>query len=69
MSQDRRKFLTVVQVAELYAVSPDKVYRDIKRGFLPAYSIGESIRIRDNDAEGYAQELNPSSQASQRRRA
>lgn len=56
---DRRKFLTVSQVAEMYTVSPDKVYRDIRRGFLPAYDVAGAIRVRENDAMGYARELNP----------
>ena len=53
------KFFTVSQVAEMYSVSPDKVYRDIRRGFLPAVHVAGAVRVKAPDAHGYAKELNP----------
>lgn len=60
------KFFTVGQVAQMYSISPDKVYRDIRRGFLPAYAVGKSVRVRELDARGYAQELTPADESARR---
>jgi excisionase family DNA binding protein len=52
---DRRRFLTVAQVAEMWAVSTDKVYRDCRKGALPYYTVQGAIRIRERDALAYGQ--------------
>lgn len=51
--EDRRKYLAVLDVAEMWGVSADKVYADIKKGALPAYTVGGCIRIRVRDAQAY----------------
>jgi excisionase family DNA binding protein len=51
--EDRRRYLTVAQVAEMWNVSTDKIYRDVKKGALPAYTVGGSVRVREADALAY----------------
>lgn len=58
---DRRSYLTVAEVAEMWHVSDDKVRADIRKGALPAYSVEGSIRIRYLDAVGYGRPLNVTS--------
>jgi len=50
---DRRHYLTVMEVAEMWGVSDDKVRADIRKGALPAYSVEGSIRVRYLDAVAY----------------
>ena len=59
--RDRRQFLTVGEVAEMWHVSDDKVRADIKKGALPAYSVSGSIRVRYLDALAYGRPLELSS--------
>jgi excisionase family DNA binding protein len=47
---ERRRFLTVAEVAEMWDVSDDKVRADIKKGALPATSVGGCIRVSYRDA-------------------
>jgi excisionase family DNA binding protein len=62
--EDRRDYLTVSQVAERYGVSDDYVRAQIRKGALPAYMVGEMIRIRRLDAEAWVQPVTePSSTA------
>lgn len=56
-TQDRRNFLTVTEVAQMWHVSTDKVRADIRKGALQAYSIHGAIRIRVLDAAGYGRPL------------
>ena len=55
MREDRRKFMTVADVAEYWGVSTDKVYDDIRKGVLKSYTVAGLIRIRQADAEQYGQ--------------
>lgn len=57
---DRRRYLTVREVAEMWGVSVDKIYADVKKGALLAYSVSGSIRIRYLDALGYGRPLGDS---------
>lgn len=57
-TQDRRQFLTVAQVAEMWAVSTDKIYNDLKKGALAYYDVKGAIRIRLADALAYGQPVN-----------
>lgn len=54
------RYFSVSEVAEMYSVSPDKVYRDIRRGFLPAVSVGTAVRVREPDAREYAKDVDRS---------
>lgn len=58
---DRRKYLTVLDVAEMWGVSDDKVRADIRKGALDAYTVGGCIRIREKDALAYGRKKSPSS--------
>ena len=57
MDNDRRHYLTVTQVAEMWQVSDDKVRADIKKGALEAYSVGGLLRVRYLDALAYGRPL------------
>lgn len=59
--QDRRAYLTVAQVAEMFNLSEDKVLADIRKGALRAYTFNGTIRVRENDALGYEQPYVPGS--------
>jgi excisionase family DNA binding protein len=54
---DTDRYLTVLEVAEMWAVSDDKVRADIRKGALPAYSINGTIRVRYVDALEYGQPI------------
>lgn len=56
--EDRRDYLTAMQVAEMWHVSDDKVYAAIRKGALQAYSVSGSIRIRRRDAEAWGRPVN-----------
>lgn len=58
---DRRKYLTVLDVAEMWGVSDDKVRADIRKGALPAYTVGGCVRVRMSDAHAYGQPIKLSS--------
>lgn len=58
---DRRRYLTVSEVAEMWGVSDDKVRADIRKGALEAYTIEGCIRVRLVDAERYGKRTPPSS--------
>lgn len=49
------RYITPAELARYWRVSTDTIYRDIKKGALPAYRIGSSgtIRIRIEDARRY----------------
>jgi excisionase family DNA binding protein len=55
---DRRKHLTVRQVAELWGVSDDAIYAALKKGSLPGYRVGGCIRIRLLDALQFGVPMN-----------
>lgn len=59
--EDRRKYLTVLDVAEMWGVSDDKVRADIRKGALDAYTVGGCIRIRLRDAQAYGRKTPPTS--------
>jgi excisionase family DNA binding protein len=46
-----REILTIVQAAEYLQFHPDKVYRLVRSGELPASKIGKEWRIRRTDIE------------------
>lgn len=58
---DRRRYVSVLDVAEMWGVSTDKVYADIRKGALLAYSVGGCIRVRLADALNYGRRKDPSS--------
>jgi excisionase family DNA binding protein len=51
----RERYVTPAELARYWRVSTDTIYRDIKKGALPAYRIGSAgtIRIRIEDARRY----------------
>ncbi len=49
--QQRPRFMTVAEVAELMRVSTMTVYRLIKAGELPAVRFGKSYRIDEFDVD------------------
>ncbi|MCY3805762.1 MAG: helix-turn-helix domain-containing protein [bacterium] len=51
--QERPRFMTVAEVAELMRVSTMTVYRLIKAGDLPAVRFGKSYRIDEADVDAY----------------
>ena len=51
--QQRPRFMTVAEVAELMRVSTMTVYRLIKSGELPAVRFGKSYRIDETDVDAY----------------
>ncbi len=51
--QQRSRFFTVAEVAEILRVSTMTVYRLIKAGDLRAVRVGKSYRIREDDVDGY----------------
>jgi excisionase family DNA binding protein len=59
--QDRRRFVTVLEVAQMWGVSDDKVRADIRKGALPAYTVGGCIRVRLVDANDYGRRKESSS--------
>jgi excisionase family DNA binding protein len=64
---DRRRYLAVREVAQMWGVSDDKVRADIRKGALEAYTVGGCIRIRVSDAEAYGRRTDlPSSTTSTR---
>ncbi|MCY3786658.1 MAG: helix-turn-helix domain-containing protein [bacterium] len=52
-TQQRPRFMTVAEVAELMRVSTMTVYRLIKAGDLPAVRFGKSYRIEGADVDAY----------------
>jgi excisionase family DNA binding protein len=47
------RLLTVNEVADLLRVSRMTVYRLIKDGEMPAFRVGRSYRLRDEDVQAY----------------
>jgi len=56
MAQQRARFLTVAEVAEMMRVSTMTVYRLIKSGDLHAVRIGKSYRIEEAEVDRYLNE-------------
>ena len=52
-AQQRPRFMTVAEVAELMRVSTMTVYRLIKAGDLPAVRFGKSYRLDEADVDRY----------------
>lgn len=53
MAQQRARFLTVAEVADLMRVSTMTVYRLIKAGELRAVRVGKSYRLAEDDVDRY----------------
>lgn len=51
--EDRRRFFSVKELADLCCVSTDKIYDDINKGVLASYDVGGLARIRYDAALGY----------------
>ena len=47
----KSKFLTVKQVAEIFAVTPRSIYRWKESGVLPFIKVGGRVRFSTNDLE------------------
>ena len=43
--RQRTTALTVADVAQLLQVSPETIYRQVRRGLLPALRFGDAVRI------------------------
>lgn len=52
-AQQRPRFMTVAEVAEMMRVSTMTVYRLIKGGDLPAVRFGKSYRLDEADVDTY----------------
>jgi len=59
------EFLTVAEVASLWAVSSDTVRRQIKAGLLPAVRIGRAIRVRKDAARRFIRDCRIVSRSAQ----
>ena len=53
MARKRINFLKWEEVAEILTVSEDTVRRLVRSGQLPAYNIGDRIRIDEEDVYAY----------------
>jgi len=53
MAQQRARFLTVAEVAEMMRVSTMTVYRLIKSGDLHAVRIGKSYRLAEDEVDRF----------------
>jgi excisionase family DNA binding protein len=53
MAQQRARFLTVAEVADIMRVSTMTVYRLIKAGDLRAVRVGKSYRLTEDDVDRY----------------
>jgi excisionase family DNA binding protein len=53
MVQQRVRFLTVAEVADIMRVSNMTVYRLIKSGELPAVRIGKAYRLSEDEVDRY----------------
>jgi excisionase family DNA binding protein len=53
MAQQRARFLTVAEVADIMRVSSMTVYRLIKAGDLRAVKIGRSYRLAEDEVDRY----------------
>ena len=53
VNEDKGKFLTVAEVAEIMRVSKMTVYRLVHGGELPAVRVGRSFRVSEEDVDEY----------------
>lgn len=53
MAQQRARFLTVAEVADIMRVSTMTVYRLIKAGDLRAVRVGRSYRLAEDEVDRY----------------
>lgn len=53
MAQQRARFLTVAEVADILRVSTMTVYRLIKAGDLAAVRVGKSYRLAEDEIDRY----------------
>ncbi|OHQ51330.1 excisionase [Corynebacterium sp. HMSC070H05] len=53
VNEDKAKFLTVAEVAEIMRVSKMTVYRLVHSGELPAVRVGRSFRVNENAVNEY----------------
>ena len=53
MAQQRARFLTVAEVADIMRVSTMTVYRLIKAGDLRAVRVGKSYRLAEDEVDRY----------------
>lgn len=53
MAQQRARFLTVAEVADILRVSTMTVYRLIKAGDLAAVRVGKSYRLAEDEVDRY----------------
>ena len=57
VNEDKGKFLTVAEVAEIMRVSKMTVYRLVHSGELPAVRVGRSFRVNENAVNEYLESL------------
>lgn len=53
MNEEKGKFLTVAEVAEIMRVSKMTVYRLVHSGELPAVRVGRSFRVNETAVNEY----------------
>ena len=53
VNEDKGKFLTVAEVAQIMRVSKMTVYRLVHSGELPAVRVGRSFRVNENAVNEY----------------
>jgi excisionase family DNA binding protein len=53
MAQQRARFLTVAEVAEMMRVSTMTVYRLVKSGELRAVRVGKSYRLAEDEVDRF----------------
>ena len=64
MAQQRARFLTVAEVADIMRVSSMTVYRLIKAGDLRAVKVGRSYRLPEDEVDRYLEHMETESCAS-----
>lgn len=53
------EMMTMLEAAELIGIDRQRLYREVKRGNLPAMKIGGSVRVMRQDAEEYRDSRDP----------
>ena len=53
MTQERARFLTVAEVADILRVSSMTVYRLIKAGDMKALRVGKAYRVPEDEVDRY----------------
>lgn len=53
MSKEQTPFMTAEEVSHLLGLKKSTIYALVKRGELPAYQFGKSVKFKRSDLEAY----------------